>query len=62
MFEKQALKQMLGNKMIPAFNSEEAKRERDGVVYPKKDYRDNKKSKDVLKRRKRNKNKKTHRK
>jgi len=40
---------------------EEAKRKRDGVVYDKKDYRYTGKSKAVLKRRKRNKNKKTHR-
>lgn len=47
---------------LPAFDSEEAKRIRDGVVYEKKDYRDTGKSKAVLKRRKRNKNRKTHRK
>lgn len=42
-------------------DSEEAKRKRDGVVYEKMDYRNTGKSKAVLKRRKRNKNKKTHR-
>lgn len=60
-FEEHVLNEMLGDNMVPVFDSEEAKRERDSIVYPKKDYRNTGKSKDVLKRRKRNKNKKTHR-
>jgi hypothetical protein len=61
LLEKKYLRNTLQEGLFPAFDSAEAKRRRDGVSYEKKDYRDNCKSKAVLKRRKRNRNKKTHR-